>query len=197
MPVGQAAEMHHLLATIPDDLFTVGVPLVEKVLRTVAVYLGILGLLRVAGKRDLAQLNNFDLVVLLLLSNVVQNAVIGDDNSLWGGAVGAATLLAVNSLVVRLAQHSDPVARLLEGSPTVLVRDGEVDRSTLQQEGLREADVVVALSRQGAFSMDDVAEAVLEPGGSIVLRLKPEANPAVQADVARIEAKLDQLLARG
>jgi uncharacterized membrane protein YcaP (DUF421 family) len=188
--------MHHVLATISDDLFTAGIPLLEKVLRTVAVYVGILVLLRLGGKRDLAQLNNFDLVVLLLLSNVVQNAVIGDDNSLWGGALGAVTLLAANAAVVRLAQR-DRVATLLEGSPTVLVRDGRLDEATMRELGLRKADVLVALSRQGAFSMGDVAEAVLEPGGSIVLRLKPEANPAVQADVARLEAKLDQLLARG
>ena len=89
-------------ASISSDLFTVTVPLLEKVLRTVAVYVGILALLRVSGKRDLAQLNTFDLVVLLLLSNVVQNAVIGNDVSLLGGLIGAATLMLVNSFMVRV-----------------------------------------------------------------------------------------------
>ena len=187
--------MHHVLATIPDDLFTVGVPLLEKVVRTMAVYLGILVLLRLAGKRDLAQLNNFDLVVLLLLSNVVQNAVIGNDNSLLGGGVGAMTLLAVNAAVVRMAQRSEPVARLLEGEPTVLVRDGQLDEATVR-ERVCAGPTSRSPSPPGRVSMDDVAEAVLEPGGSIVLRLKPEATPATQADIARLEAKLDQLLAQ-
>jgi uncharacterized membrane protein YcaP (DUF421 family) len=183
-----------LLASITDDLFTVGVPLTEKVLRTVAVYLGILVLLRLAGKRDLAQLNTFDLVVLLLLSNVVQNAVIGSDNSLLGGIIGAVTLLAVNSVVARFAQSSDVLDRLVEGTATTLVEDGRMDRPALQRLGLREADVELALRRQGAMSIEDVATASLEPGGSILLTLRDDANPATKADVRRLEAKLDRLL---
>jgi uncharacterized membrane protein YcaP (DUF421 family) len=176
---------HAILATIPHDLFTVGVPLLEKVLRTVAVYLGLLLLLRIGGKRDLAQLNTFDLVVLLLLSNVVQNAVIGNDNSLWGGMLGAVTLIAVNSLLVRVAQTSERAVTVLEGSPEVLARDGQLDRPALRRLGLRPADVVTALRQQGASTLDEVHEAVL----------KPEAESATKADVARLEAKLDRLLA--
>ena len=184
-----------LLASIPDDLFTSGVPLVEKVVRTVAVYLGILLLLRLAGKRDLAQLNTFDLVVLLLLSNVVQNAVIGNDNSLIGGLVGAVTLVAVNSALVRAAQHSDGAVRILEGTPEVLARDGQLEHAALQRLGLRPADVVVALRHQGASTLDEVDEATLEPGGSIVVRLRTDAESATKADIARLESKLDRLLA--
>ena len=187
----------HLLASISDDLFTVAIPLLEKVLRTVGVYLGLLVLLRIGGKRDLAQLNTFDLVVLLLLSNVVQNAIIGADNSLLGGLVGAVTLIAVNSVVERTANLSDGAARVLEGTSTTIVRDGQVDERALNRLGLRVPDVVVALSHQGAQTIGDVAEASLEPGGSIVMRLKHEAAPATAADVARIEAKLDRLLAAG
>lgn len=185
---------HALLASIPDDLFTVTVPLAEKVLRTIGVYLGILLLLRLAGKRDLAQLNTFDLVVLLLLSNVVQNAVIGNDDSLLGGLLGAVTLVAVNSVVVRIARRSDPVDRLLEGTPTTLAEDGRLDDTVLARLGLREADVVLALRKQGAMSIDDVQRAVLEPGGSILLTLREDAKPATRADVERLEAKLDRLL---
>jgi uncharacterized membrane protein YcaP (DUF421 family) len=185
-----------LLASIPDDLFTSGVPLVEKVLRTVAVYLGILLLLRLAGKRDLAQLNTFDLVVLLLLSNVVQNAVIGNDNSLIGGLLGALTLIVVNSALVRTAQRSERAVVLLEGTPEVLARDGQLERAALQRLGLRPADVIVALRRQGASTLADVAEATIEPGGAIVVRLREDAEGATKADIARLEAKLDQLLAR-
>lgn len=185
---------HALLASISTDLFTVTIPLAEKVVRTVAVYLGILALLRLAGKRDLAQLNTFDLVVLLLLSNVVQNAVIGADNSLLGGLIGAFTLLTANAATVRLARRSDPLTRLLEGSPTTLAQNGELDADALERLGLRRADVLVALRRQGATSLDDVAEAILEPGGSIVVTLLPDAAPATAADVVRLEAKLDRLL---
>ena len=185
---------HALLASISDDLFTVTVPLVEKVIRTVGVYLGILLLLRLAGKRDLAQLNTFDLVVLLLLSNVVQNAVIGNDNSLLGGLVGAVTLIVVNSVVVRTARQSDPLDRLLEGSATTIASDGQLDGHALARLGLRRADVELALRKQGAMSIDDVEQAVLAPGGSILLTLRPDAAPATRADVDRLEAKLDRLL---
>src|SRR5690242_12256915 len=114
------AQVH--LASISNDLFTMGIPIVEKAIRTVAVYLGILLLLRLAGKRDLAQLNSFDFVVLLLLSNVVQNAVIGNDNSLAGGALGAAILVLGNSVIVRLVRRNSVAVRLFEGTPTTLVR---------------------------------------------------------------------------
>jgi uncharacterized membrane protein YcaP (DUF421 family) len=186
---------HALLASIPHDLFTVTIPIAEKVVRTIAVYLGILLLLRLAGKRDLAQLNTFDLVVLLLLSNVVQNAVIGNDNSLLGGLLGAATLIVVNSALVRLTRSSDRLDRLLEGTTTTLAEEGELDKRALDRLGLRKADVVLALHKQGATSIDDVKQAVLAPGGSILLTLRDEANPATRADVARLEAKLDRLLA--
>jgi uncharacterized membrane protein YcaP (DUF421 family) len=159
------------------------------------VYLGLLLLLRIGGKRGLAQLNTFDLVVLLLLSNVVQNAIIGNDNSLWGGMVGAAVLIAVNSVLVRAAQTSERAVTVLEGSPERLVRDGELDAGALRRLGLRAADVVVALRRQGASTLGEVREATLEPGGSIVVDLKPDAEGATKADVARLEAKLDRLLA--
>jgi uncharacterized membrane protein YcaP (DUF421 family) len=166
----------------------------EKVLRTVAVYAGILLLLRLAGKRDLAQLNSFDLVVLLLLSNVVQNAVIGNDNSLAGGLLGAAVLIAVNSVVVRTAGRSEPAVALLEGTATVLARDGQVDAQALARLGLRRADVEVALRRQGASNLAEVAEATLMPGGTIVVRLRDDAENATKADISRLDAKLDQLL---
>src|SRR6266540_3198323 len=125
-----------------SDLWTLGVPAAEKVVRTVLVYGGLAVLLRVAGKRNLAQLNSFDLVVVLLLSNVVQNAIIGPDDSLTGGLLGAVVLLGVNSLVVRI-----------------------VDRS-LRKEGLRRADVEAALRAQNAGGAMDVADATLSPAAA-------------------------------
>lgn len=182
--------------TIATDLFRMGEPVLEKGLRTVAVYAGILLLLRLGGKRDLAQLNSFDLVVLLLLSNVVQNAVIGNDNSLAGGLIGAALLVFVNAVVVRLAQRSDTAVKLFEGSPTVLVHDGRLDEKRLRRLGLRGEDVINALRRQGANKLDEVEKAVLAPGGSIVVTLKPEGENATRLDIERLEAKLDQLLGK-
>jgi uncharacterized membrane protein YcaP (DUF421 family) len=184
------------LASISDDLFTMGIPTAEKAIRTVAVYLGVLILLRLAGKRDLAQLNTFDFVVLLLLSNVVQNAVIGNDNSLIGGLVGAAILVAGNSLLVRFVRGRDFAVRLFEGRPTVLVRDGQLDYPAIKRLGLRADDVVQAIRHQGANDVDEVREAVLEPGGSILVTLKEDEENATKADIRRLEAKLDALLAR-
>jgi uncharacterized membrane protein YcaP (DUF421 family) len=164
-----------------SDLFTVQVPLVEKVLRTVLVYAGLAFLLRLAGKRDLAQLNTFDLVVMMLLSNVVQNSIIGADNSLTGGLVGAGVLIWVNSVWVRVVNRRPQLTKLFEGTPTTLVKDGAVV-ARLERLGLRRADVVAALRRQGADSIDEVEHASLEPGGSIVMDLKPGAHDLTVAD---------------
>src|SRR6266487_3321807 len=133
-----------------SDLWTLGVPVAEKVVRTVLVYGGLAVLLRVAGKRNLAQLNSFDLVVVLLLSNVVQNAIIGDDNSLTGGLLGAVVLVAVNASVVRGVARAPRLGRWFEGSATVLVRDGRIDEAALRREGLRRSDVLAAVRRQSA-----------------------------------------------
>lgn len=187
--------MHLLASTIGTDLFQMGIPIAEKALRTVGVYAGLLILLRLGGKRDLAQLNSFDLVVLLLLSNDVQNAVIGNDNSLLGGLLGAAILVAVNAVVVRALRRSPRGVRWFEGTATSLVHDGEVDHAALRREGLLVGDVNVAIRRQGASSVKDVEDAVLGPGGTIEVDLKPEAQLARASDIARLEAKLDRLLA--
>ena len=177
-----------------DHLLHMGIPAPEKVIRTVVVYATLAVLLRLAGKRDLAQLNTFDLVVMLLLSNVVQNAIIGPEDSLVGGLLGAAVLIGVNSAVVRVVAGSSRLTRLFEGTPTTLVSDGNYDTHALRREGLRREDLDVALRRQGANSVDDVDEAVLAPGGSVVVTLKDGEQPASRADLARVEAKLDQLL---
>ncbi len=173
-----------------SDLLSMGIPVSEKVVRTVVVYAGLALLLRVFGKRDLAQLNSFDLVVTLLLSNVVQNAVIGPDNSLVGGLLGALVLVAVNSLVVRSVNRSPAAIAVFEGRPTRLVRDGRLDERMLRRLGLRAADVEDALHRQGADSIDQVAEAVLEPGGTIVVRQNAIDQSATKGDLAAMERRL-------
>ena len=177
-------------------LVHLGVSPWEKALRTVAVYVALLVLLRVGGKRQLAQLTTFDLVVLLLLSNVVQNAVIGPDNSLLGGLIGAAVLVGANSFFVHVIRPWRGETALLEGTTTVLARAGEWLPGAMRREGVRRQDLEGALRKQNAYKIEDVAELKLEPGGTIVVDLKRELENATKADVARLEAKLDRLIGR-
>jgi uncharacterized membrane protein YcaP (DUF421 family) len=179
-----------------NDLMDLGVSAPDKIVRTVAVYVALAVLIRLAGKRDLAQLNAFDLVVVLLLSNVVQNAIIGPDNSLLGGLLGAAVLIGVNAVLVRAIRRDDRVARLLEGDRTVLAKNGHWREEALRREGLRRADVDAAVRRQGGTDLGQVEEVSIEPGGAIVATLKDEFQPATREDLGRLEAKLDALLAR-
>src|SRR5881394_424938 len=106
------------------NMFVLGTPLAEKILRPIVVYAFLIAILRLAGKRELAQLNPFDLVVLLTLSNTVQNAIIGEDNSVTGGMIGAATLLVVNYAVVRFLYGHQRLDVLVEGGCDVLIEEG-------------------------------------------------------------------------
>ena len=184
-----------LLSTIANRLFSVEVPLAEKVIRTVLVYGAVLLLLRLGGKRTAAQLNSFDLVVLLLLSNVVQNAVIGPDNSLLGGVIGALVLVGVNDLVSRFARRNVVLDRVMEGTETKIVEDGSYVDRELRRLGIRPNDLEVALRRQGADHVSEVKQAQLYPSGAIVVELRPEARGASESDVERLERKLDELVA--
>jgi uncharacterized membrane protein YcaP (DUF421 family) len=162
------------------DLFVPGVPVIEKVLRAVVVYAVLVMLVRLAGKRELAQLNPFDLIVLLLLSNTVQNAIIGNDNSLVGGIVGAVTLLSVNWIVVRFMYRHEKLDRVIEGDPVTLVQDGQVLRDRCDRELITVAELEAAAHRQGFASLTEVGRAILEPGGtlSFVGRNQPRAASA-------------------
>src|ERR1700733_9996683 len=124
------------LSHVFDHMFQLPLPILEKLLRPVVVYLVLVLLLRLFGKRELAQLNPFDLVVLLSLSNTVQNAIIGDDNSVTGGIVGAFSLLAINWLVVRVLFRSPRLTRILEGRAAILVRNGQIALKALARESL-------------------------------------------------------------
>ena len=154
--------LSHLLA-LP------GLPLAEKVLRPVVVYAALVVLLRVFGKRELAQLNPFDLVVLLSLSNTVQNAIIGDDNSVSGGIIGAVALLVVNYAVVRFMFKHRRLDQLLEGEPTTLIEDGKICRDALARELLTVSELQTVAHRQGFKSIEDIECCVLEPGGAFFI----------------------------
>jgi uncharacterized membrane protein YcaP (DUF421 family) len=184
-----------LLTTAAQRLFSTGIPVTEKIVRTVVVYGALLFLLRLGGKRTAAQLNSFDLVVLLLISNVVQNAIIGPENSLLGGLIGATTLVVVNDVVSRLARRNDLVDRAMEGSEERLVEDGAFLDRQLRRLGIRTTDLEVALRRQGAENVGQVKQADLYPSGAVVVELKPEDRGASHDDIERLERKLDQLTA--
>ena len=163
-----------------------GISVGDKAVRTVAVYAAILLLLHLAGKRQLAQLNSFDLVVLLLLSNVVQNAIIGNDNSLSGGLLGAAILIAANYVLVRAAFMSPRFGKTLQGGATTLFEDGRFDEGALRREAITKEELVAGLRRQG-LELDDVDKVELEPEGTFNATPKP--RPKLE-DVMR---KLDEL----
>ncbi len=181
------------------EMIVMGAPLAEKVLRPAAVYVFLVLVLRVFGKRELAQLNPFDLVVLLSLSNTVQNAIIGNDNSLTGGLVGAFTLLAINYLVVRFLFRHRRLDQLFEGKPTVLVEHGRTCNKALAQELLTNAELMTVLHRQGFDGLEEVERCVLEPGGTFFIQRKlppadEVAHDAVMARLNELKGKLDLLL---
>ena len=154
-------------AKLWSDMLHLGVPVLEKVLRPILVYAFLVVGLRLAGKRELAQLNSLDLVVLLTLSNTVQNAIIGDDNSVTGGVIGATTLLAVNYWVVRFLYGHERLDRLVEGDADALIEGGAIRHDRLKSELITYSELETAAHKQGFASLDEVERAVLEPGGTV------------------------------
>ena len=180
-----------LHSLIFQDMFHLPLPILEKLARPVIVYLVLVALLRIFGKRELAQLNPFDLVVLLSLSNTVQNAIIGDDNSVTGGIIGAFGLLAINWLVVRVLFSSPRLTRVLEGRSVVLILDGQLDRRAMERESLSREELLSVIHRQGFEDFDQVRLCQLEPNGTFYV----EANDPSAEDNRHAEllARLDAL----
>ena len=182
-----------------SGIFDLGAPLAEKILRPMVVYFFLVVVLRVFGKRELAQLNPFDLVVLLSLSNTVQNAIIGNDNSLTGGLIGAFALLGFNYLVVRFLFRHRRLDQVFEGKPEVLVEHGHVSKRALAKELLTHSELMTVLHRQGFDSLDDVERCVLEPGGTFYVQRKMPPVEKVQHEeivghMRELNGKLDELL---
>jgi len=176
------------------DMFVLGVPVAEKILRPITVYFFLIAGLRAAGKRELAQLNPFDLIVLLTLSNTVQNAIIGDDNSVTGGIIGAATLLLVNYFVVRFLFGHEKLERLVGGDPDVLIENGVVQEDRLRKELISRAELEAAAHKQGFASLNEIDRAILDPGGSVCFLAK---KPTPETERHReLIARLDQLSAQ-
>jgi len=183
--------MHELLQTLSRDMFHLPLPITEKILRPVVVYLFLVVFLRLFGKRELAQLNPFDLVVLLSLSNTVQNAMIGDDNSVSGGIIGAFALLAINWLLMWLLFRSPKVNQALEGSKTVLIKDGFVDEAALRKETLTMEELISILNKNGFDDPAQVALCVLEPNGTFFVEARhPSTEEKHSRDVIEALRKL-------
>lgn len=186
--------------SIWNDLFTSGIPYLEKGIRTLLVYVAVLLGLKLAGKRELSQLNPFDLVVLLLLSNTVQNAIIGNDNSVSGGLFGAAVLLLANHFLVRYLFKSGRLDKV-EGSPDVLVTNGRILRERLDKEMITVPELESAARKQGINSVAEIKECRLETGGALtfVTRVpthEDEKHGDLMQRLDAIERKVEGLTAR-
>jgi uncharacterized membrane protein YcaP (DUF421 family) len=175
------------------DMLVLTIPWIEKVIRPVIVYFALVLLLRVFGKRELAQLNPFDLVVLLCLANTLQNAIIGDDNTVVGGLIGASSLLLVNWGTVRFLMRHRRLDQLLEGKPTVLIKQGRVIKQALAREMMTVAELAVVAHRQGFRGLDQIEQIVLEPGGTFAITAKEGTRIEPSDLMERMEAIHKQL----
>ena len=176
------------------DMFVLGLPVAEKIIRPLVVYIFLVVGLRLAGKRELAQLNPFDLVVLLTISNTVQNAIIGEDNSVTGGLIGAATLLVANYAVVRFLYSHERLDRVVEGGPCVLIENGQIRTEQLQRELITLPELEAAAHKQGFASLGEIDRAVLDPGGSMSFSGKKPSPETSRHE--EIIARLDELSAQ-
>lgn len=148
------------------------VSILQKIIRPLIVYVFLLIAFRLAGKRELGQMTPFDVIVLLTISNVLQNAMIGADNSLGGGLIGASTLLVANGFVARLAFRVPAFGRLLESQPRVLVQNGRVLTENLRREVMTRTELERALRKHDvdpATEMHLIKRALLEEDGTVTI----------------------------
>jgi uncharacterized membrane protein YcaP (DUF421 family) len=187
LPVDWHALTVNLFRLGASDL---GISVLEKIVRPVAVYLLLVVALRAFGKRILAQLNPFDLVVLLTLSNTVQNAIIGNDTSLWGGVLGAASLLGVNALLVRLYYRGPRIEhRMMEEQDIYLIREHRLQEDALRKLRINVGELTAKAHERGFDDLHEVESAVLYPNGTIYMKA------GVASDSARLTEILQQLQA--
>ncbi|MEQ1604514.1 MAG: YetF domain-containing protein [Pyrinomonadaceae bacterium] len=163
----------------------------EKILRPMIVYVVLILMIRIFGKRELAQLNPFDLVVILSISNTVQNAIIGQDNSLIGGLVGALALLVINYFLARLKYASPTIEFITEGGPKTLIKNGKQDEAAMKSELLTKEDLDIIAHENGLEDCHDIDKLVLDPNGSFLVDGKDEVKDAkFKRDVLK---KIDEL----
>jgi uncharacterized membrane protein YcaP (DUF421 family) len=180
------------LGAVIPDLVDLGVSPGEKVLRSLLVFVFLVVALRLGGKRELGEINVLDLAVLLLVSNALQNAMIGPDNSLLGGIIGGTTLFAANYLFVRATYRDARARRLLEGSSRILLEDGRVDRRALRREAITESELRSLARERGFERLSDVALIELEPDGHISVMAEEAARQAARRPHSRRTRGLDR-----
>ncbi|MGS7838788.1 DUF421 domain-containing protein [Stenotrophomonas maltophilia] len=151
------------------DLFALAMPWWEFIQRAVVVYVVVLGMVRLSGKRPLGQITPFDVLLVVLLGNAVQNALLGTDTSLGGGLLLAATLILLNYGVGWVSTRSRRIERLVEGEPVVIARDGRLFDAVLRREQVTRADFEAAMRQQGCLGVGDVELALLEINGHITI----------------------------
>lgn len=181
---------------IMNDLLIPGIPILEKIIRPIVVYAFLVIGLRLAGKRELAQLNPFDLVVLLTLSNTVQNAIIGADNSLSGGIIGAITLLVVNYTVVRFVKKHHKFEAIMQGQPVLLMQDGKIIQENMVKELLCEDELLEIIHRHGIERFEEVEKMILESSGSVnVIQKHPTGEELLGEELRARLDRIEKLLA--
>ena len=164
---------------------TASTPLFEIAFRTGLIYLALLVGLRLTGKRQAGQMTPFDFLLLLLLANAVQNAMTGPDTTLAGGLVAAATLFGLNMVVAWGVRRSSRTEQVVEGSPTILIRHGQIINSNLAREGITRDDLLRALREHGVETVEEVRSAILEVDGSVSV-IKEDEMPATDRPHHRI-----------
>ena len=167
-----------MMDSLMRSLFDLGMPWWEFVLRATAVYVAVLVMVRLSGKRTVGQFTPFDLLVVVLLGTAVQNSLIGEDTSLLGGLILAATLLGSNWVVGKLSSRSRRFDELVEGKPVILVRHGHVFRDELARQSLSEHDFAIARRSAGYATLSEIALAVLESSGEITFIRRRETGDA-------------------
>jgi uncharacterized membrane protein YcaP (DUF421 family) len=176
-----------------QELLTQQVPLLEKILRAVLVYSFLLVLLRVSGKRALATTNTLDLVVLLVLASTVENALVGEDDSLTGAVISSVTLVAINTALRYLTNNSPRAARILQGKPTTVIQDGHFLDRGLKRLGIRPSELEHAVRSQNGDSVEEIRHGELTPSGQFILSLKDSEQGATKADVAALREQLRRI----
>lgn len=187
-----------MIQTIFAHIMHFDIPVLEKILRSIIVYLFLVVALRLAGKREVSQLNPLDFVVLLTLSNTVQNAIIGNDTSVSGGLIGAATLLLANYITIRFLYSSPKLERLVEGTATVVMSHGVIHEAALKNELITHDELRTAAHKQGFRSLHEVERAILEPDGTLSFLAKqptPESarHQEVMEKLAQLHLEMEKL----
>jgi uncharacterized membrane protein YcaP (DUF421 family) len=176
-----------------NEILVLQVPVVEKIVRAILVYALIMVLVRLGGKRGLATMNTMDFVVLFLLAGAVETALVGDDNSVLGGAISAVTLVVVNRAVSRLIDAVPLAQRIFEGRPTTIIEHGKVEQSALRKLGMQTSELDHAIRSQHGDDLEEIEHGELTPSGQFVLTLKPGEQSSTKADIAALERRLEHI----